>query len=123
MQDPKKLQEIENLGHTSESEDENIDAFWDEEENKAERTEGAWGGAPLLQAVLCAIAVVMLVFFKLNDQERYNDISKWYKQEMSQEIELPKISMPLEKSDSSPQPAPTESPKPLQSDSIPPQML
>lgn len=119
MQDPEKLREIESLGQEDEEQEEQ-EAYWDE----AEEGQGG-GGVPILQAVICAIALIVLLFFKFTDREKYQEIAEWYGQEMAQEIELPHLEKAVPEPSESPAPesAPVETPSPIQIDSAPPQML
>lgn len=103
MLDRDELREIDSLGEEELPEEES-EELWTEPPGKP-----GWGGAPLLQAVLCALLIGALVFFKFFDGEKYREIARWYGEEMAQEIELPR----LEKSKSpSPTPDPTPEPSP-----------
>lgn len=114
MQDPEKLREIENLG-----EDDGLfqeDEAWDDN-----REGGGWGGIPLLQAVICALAVLALIFFRVSDDAKYQEITAWYQHEMSQELELPTFSRATPEPLQSPEP--TATPEPTITASAPLQML
>lgn len=115
MQDPEKLREIESLGEDEKAYAEDDD--WEEENEH----DGSWSGIPLLQAVICALAVLALVFFKLSDDAKYQEISAWYQNEMAQELELPDFSRATPEPSSTPKPTPT--PAPLISAGAPQQML
>ncbi len=115
MQDPEKLREIDSLGEESSEAQED---FWEEAPEKS-----GWGGAPLLQAVLCAAAILALVFFKLTDESKYQEIAQWYHTEMSQEIELPQLYRATPEPMPSPTPEPSPSVPPVQTDAGPLQML
>lgn len=105
MQDRDELREIDNLG-----EEEDFQGQW--EEDLPEKP--AWGGVPLLQAALCALLIVGMVYLKVAGKEQYEQIAQWYRQEMAQEIELPQIkgSGPAATPFPSPEPAPAETPPP-----------
>lgn len=45
---------------------------------------------PLLQTALCVIILVLLVFFKFTDKEKYDQAVSWYQQAAEEEIQLPK---------------------------------
>lgn len=109
MQDQEKLREIESLG--GEEEDQALEAGWEEDVGEG----SGWGGALLLQAVICALAVLALVFFKMTDEGKYQEIAGWYSQEMSQEIELPRLPAAA-----TPEPPAVPSPVPTEAPSIPP---
>lgn len=115
MRDPEELREIDSLGLEDSPEDE-----WQEEREKEEQQAG-WGGVPLLQAVLCALALIVLMFFKFTDPERYQEAAGWYREEMSQEIELPRLGLGTPAP--SPTPEPSASPAPPAVESSPPEML
>ena len=118
MQDQEKLREIDSLGEEDSMAQEE---FWETPEVEVRR---GWGGAPLLQAVICALALLALVFFKFTDEEKYREISQWYGKEMAQEIELPQWQGTAPAPSPSPTPAPTPSPtSPIQADTAPLQML
>lgn len=103
MQDPEKLREIESLG---EEEGQDLENNWEEETGES----SGWGGALLLQAVVCALAVLALIFFRVTDEVKFREIAGWYAQEMSQEIELPKLPAAVPNPTAAPSPAPTEAP-------------
>lgn len=65
MQEQEKLREIESLGE--EAEDFQEDAMWEESRREA----GSWGGILLVQAVICALIVLALIFFKVSDDGKY----------------------------------------------------
>lgn len=115
MQYQEKLREIENLGEDDDlfQEDETL------EENREERN--SWGGIPLLQAVVCALAVLALIFFRVSDDAKYQEIAAWYQREMSQELELPSFSRATPEPTDTPEP--TATPAPPVSASAPLQML
>ncbi len=116
MQDPEKLREIESIGEPEEgSPDEEL---WEEEEREAG---GSWSGVPLLQAVICALAVLALVFFRVSDDAKYQEIGAWYKNEMAQELELPIFEHATPKPSYTSEP--TATPTPAISASAPQQML
>ncbi len=116
MQDPEKLREIESIGEPEEgSPDEEL---WEEEEREEG---GSWSGVPLLQAVICALAVLALVFFRVSDDAKYQEIGAWYKNEMAQELELPVLERATPKPSYTPEP--TATPTPAISASAPQQML
>ncbi len=117
MQEQEKLREIESLGQEEEDQEEH-EEYWDEPE---ERQGG--GGVPILQAVICALALVALLFFKFTDKERYQEITDWYNQEMAQEIELPQLKNPAPEPSTAPTPEATPTPSPIQMEGTPPQML
>lgn len=80
MRDPLPFQEIENLGE-------------DEEINETEKEREQGGSAvPLLQAALCALALLALVFLKFTNPETYGKVTNWYQSEAVREIELPRWS-------------------------------
>ena len=114
MQDPEKLREIEDLGEDSELSDET----WEEDRGEG----GGWGGVPLLQAVICALAVLALVFFRLTDDKKYQEIAGWYQSEMAKELELPSLDRATPAPPSG-APEPTASPAPPVQASAPLQML
>lgn len=116
MQDPEKLREIETLGEESNVLQE--DETWETEQ---EEVGTGWGGIPLLQAVICALAVLALVFFRVSDDTRYHQIADWYQREMAQELELPDFSRATP--EPSQPPEPTATPEPPVSASAPLQML
>ena len=113
MRDPDELRELESLG---------LDDGEQEEEWKEDTCESG-GGAPLLQAVLCALALIALVFFKLTDEGRYEEITGWYQSEMAQEIELPQLGPPPAETTPSPQPSQSPAPTPPALESVPPERL
>lgn len=106
MRDPEKLREIEALGQ---EEGEEPEDFWEE----PERQPGG-SGAPLLQAVICALALAALLVIKFTDEGRYQSIAAWYKAEMAQEIELPYFERPSPLPEPTPQPSPTPLPTHLE---------
>ena len=116
MQDPEKLREIESIGDPEE--DSPDEELWEEEERE---TGGSWSGVPLLQAVICALAVLALVFFQITDDAKYQEIGAWYKNEMAQELELPVFERAPPKPSYTPEP--TATPVPAISASAPLQML
>lgn len=113
MQDPEKLREIEELGQ---EEGEDQEDFWEDPEGHPN-----WSGAPLLQAVICVLALAALLIIKFTDTEKYQKITGWYEEEMSQEIELPYFERPTPSPAPTPQPTPT--PLPMQMDSTPLEMV
>lgn len=115
MQDPEKLREIENLGEEVELPQE--DETWEEDRVEG----GGWGGVPLLQAVICALAVLALVFFRLTDDKKYQEIAGWYQSEMAKELELPSLDRAAPEPSGTPEP--TASPAPPVQASAPLQML
>lgn len=116
MQDPEKLREIEDLGEDDGFQED--EALEEEEEQEAG---GGWGSVPLLQAVICALAVLALVFLSVSNEEKYHEIADWYRSEMSQELKLPAFSRP--EPEPSQTPEPTATPAPPVSASAPLQML
>lgn len=102
MLDRDELREIDGLGE--EDSEEELPELWTAPPEKP-----AWGGVPLLQAVLCALLIGALVFFKFYHPEKYQEISQWYRQEMAQEIELPRLER-REASSAVPEPTPEPSP-------------
>lgn len=117
MQDLEKLHEIESLGQEVQDPEE-LDELWEEPEEIQ-----SGGGVPLLQAVICALVLAALLFFKFADQEKYQEFAGWYAQEMVQEIELPQLKAPEPEPTPAPTPEPTPTPAPVQTDGMPPQML
>ena len=115
MQDPKRLQEIESLGEDEELFQE--DETWGD--NREESS--SWGGIPLMQAVICAMTVLALIFFRVSDDAKYKEIVAWYQHEMVQEIELPAFNTATPKPSQSPEP--TVTPAPPISAGAPLQML
>lgn len=103
MQDPEKRQEIESLG-------EEYDDFSQEECEDAAEEKSNWSGALLLQAVICAIAMLILVYFRMTDDGKYQEISQWYQREMSQEIELPQFQHASPQPTALPEPSPSTPP-------------
>ena len=103
MQDPEKLREIDSLG-------EEFDDSFQEEDWEGPEEKSHWGGALLLQSVICALAMLELVFFRITDDERYQEIAQWYGREMSQEIELPQLQRTVSEPDPTPEPSPSASP-------------
>ena len=91
MQDPEKLREIDSLG-------EEFDDSFQEEDWEGPEEKSHWGGALLLQSVICALAMLALVFFRITDDERY------------QEIELPQLQRTVSEPDPTPEPSPSASP-------------
>ncbi len=83
MRDPKEFQEIEDWG-----EDEKAEPPVREET----RREGGGSFFPLLQAALCALALLALVILRFADPEAYGKAADWYKGEAAKEIELPRFS-------------------------------
>lgn len=79
MQDPREFQEIESMGEQTE------EAV--EETGSAKRSGGTL--VPLLQALLCILALLALVVLKTADREKYEQVTDWYQSEASREIELP----------------------------------
>lgn len=114
MRDPDEMRELEAVG-----EDEDLEEDWQE----PPQGESGGGGASLLQAVLCALALIALVFFKVTDPARYQEIAEWYRGEMAQEIELPKIMPAAPTPSPSPSPEPTPTPSPDYPESPPPENL
>lgn len=104
MQDPEKLREIECLGET----DGEPQAEWPEESRESRD----WGGALTIQTVICVLILLMIVFFKLTDGERFQEIGQWYREEMSQEIELPRLRGSVPGPNASPTPVPSPDPPP-----------
>lgn len=115
MRDPDELREIDSLGLEDSPEDE-----WREEPEENEEASG-WGGIPLLQALLCAAALIVLMFFKFTDPERYQEAASWYQKEMAQEIELPQLGTGTPSPEPSPEPSATATPPALASS--PPEIL
>lgn len=113
MRDPEKLREIDSLGLSPEDE-------WREEPEEEEASSG-WGGVPLLQALLCAAALIALLFLKFTDPERYQEAAGWYQKEMAQEIELPQLRAGTPSPEPSPEPSADSTP-PAQASS-PPEIL
>ena len=105
MQDQEKLREIENLGE--EDDDIREGEIWGEDQKER----GCWGGVLLVQAVISALIVLALVFFRISDNE----------QEMAKEIELPTFSRTTPEPTQPPESTPT--PAPPVSASAPLQML
>lgn len=118
MQDQEKLREIESMG------EDGGDFPEDEEYEKYEESlkeSGGWGGIPLFQAVICALIILALIFFRVSDGTKYQEIAAWYQQEMAKEIELPAFSRAAPEPSASPEP--TATPAPPVSGGAPPQML
>ena len=111
MQDQEKLREIENLGE--EDDDIREDEIWGEDQKER----GCWGGILLVQAVICALIVLALVFFRISDNAKFQEIAAWY----GQEIELPTFSRTTPEPTQPPESTPT--PAPPVSASAPLQML
>ena len=116
MQDPEKLREIESIGEPEEGSPD--EERWEEDEREEG---GRWSGVPLLQAAICALAVLALVFFRVSDDAKYQEIAAWYKNEMAQELELPVLERATPKPSYTPEP--TATPTPTISASAPQQML
>lgn len=93
MQDRDQLQEIEKIG-----EEDGLD------EEMEERGGGGVSAVPVLQAVLCALALLALVFLKFTDQKTYSTVTEWYQSEAAQEIELPRWG--ADQPEASPSPTP-----------------
>lgn len=115
MQDQEKLREIESMGEDC------GDFPEDEEYEESLKESGGWGGIPLLQAVVCALIILALIFFRVSDGTKYQEIAAWYQQEMAKEIELPTFSRATPEPSESPEP--TATPAPPVSAGAPPQML
>lgn len=115
MQDQEKLREIENLGE--EDDDIREGEIWGEDQKER----GCWGGVLLVQAVICALIVLALVFFRISDNAKFQEIAAWYEQEMAKEIELPTFSRTTPEPTQPPESTPT--PAPPVSASAPLQML
>jgi len=115
MQDPEKLREIDSLGEDEELFQE--DETWED----GQEGKGSWGSVPLLQAVICALVILALVFFRVTDETKYQGIISWYQYEMAQELELPTFSRATPEPSLSPEP--TVTPAPPVSASAPLQML
>lgn len=73
------MQEIEELGEQEE---------WEEE--RAEKKESG-SFVPLLQTAVCVLILLVLLFLKFTDEERYGEAVQWYKKEAAQEIQLPEF--------------------------------
>lgn len=114
MQDQEKLRDIESLGEEDESLEED-DELW--EADRSER--GGWGNILLVQAVICAVMMLALVFFRVSDDAKYQEIAAWYRQETEREIELPTFGRATP--EPIPSPEPTAAPSPPAS--APMQML
>lgn len=120
MQDPEKIREIESLGQEDDDQ-ESQEELWVTDEAK----QSGWGGVPFLQAVLCALALLVLVYFWVADREKYQEIAQWYGQEMAQEIQLPQLERVMPGLTPTPEPtaSPTQAPPTLPPDSAPPQLV
>lgn len=79
MVEQENLQEIQEMGETEE---------WTEQSEPNRR-----GGSilPLLQAAICAAALLLLLILKYTDAEEYQKVSGWYQDTVSQEIQLPRF--------------------------------
>lgn len=99
MRDPLQIQEIENLG-----EDEEIS------ETQEKRGQSTGSFVPLLQAALCALALLALVLLKFTDPETYGKVTDWYQSEASQEIELPQWNGKGKEASAPPSSEPPETP-------------
>lgn len=99
MRDPLQFQEIENLG-----EDEEID------ETQEEQRQSTGSAVPLLQAALCVLALLALVFLKFTNPETYGKVTDWYQSEAAREIELPQWSGKDQKASAPPSSEPPETP-------------
>lgn len=78
MQDPREFQEIESMGEPFET-----------EAPPEEVKRGGGGEFLLFQAAVCVLLLFGLVFLKISQQERYQQVKSWYQQELHREIELP----------------------------------
>ncbi len=68
------------------------DLGWEDEEPVLpEEPEGGSGGSwvPILQAVICLLALGGLLFLKYSGAPAYDAIAAWYHQEAEAEIQLP----------------------------------
>ncbi len=79
MRDPNEFQEIEEYGEQAEPEA--------EEGQRVKKSGGSL--VPLLQALLCALALLALVILKITDFQKYEQVADWYQSEASRGIELP----------------------------------
>lgn len=78
MQEREKLQEIESMGSE--------EPEWEE----PEKSVGGKGIVSIIQVAVCALAMVALVYFKLADTEKFDAVIRWYRGEITKEIDLPR---------------------------------
>ncbi len=81
------LQEIDSLGEELEEDQEDQEDEWEDEPEKEKK----YSVVPLLQLIACVLILSGLLYFKMTDQKKYNEVVNWYKTEISQEIELPQF--------------------------------
>lgn len=99
MRDPLQFQEIENLGENEEI-----------GETQDERGQSTGSAVPLLQAALCVLALLALVFLKFTNPETYGRVTDWYRSEAAREIELPQWSGKGKEASALPSSEPPETP-------------
>lgn len=95
--DKKDMQELEELWEKNNDNKNDYDDFEDEAESNEESIEHKYSSVPILQMAVCAIILVALIYFKFADTPKYDEAVKWYKNEISQEIELPTFNKKEEK--------------------------
>lgn len=116
MQNREEFREIDSLG---EEEEEEYQEIWEEKPPD----KPGWDGVPLLQAVICALLIAGFLYCKLTGSEWYDRLAGWYRQEMSQEIQLPRRMEPTPGATATPEPDPTPTPPPTGLESAAAHML
>lgn len=105
MQKWDDLEELEALGDTPEE--------GMEEEPQDSYRGGGLGTVPLLQALVCALALAGLLYLKQTGHPAYGAIAERYRAEAAQELHLPDWQAPSPQKGTptpAPSPAPTEAP-------------
>lgn len=106
MQNRDDLEEIEALGEEEEEP-------W-EPEGGGEAGSGGLSTVPLLQALLCVLILAGLLYLRHSGSPAYGQIQERYRQEASQQWQMPDLShlAPFRSPSPSPRPSPGPSPTP-----------
>lgn len=99
-----ELNELNAPYESEELEDEEEDYGFEDDPQKDDKDRNY---IPILQLVVCAVALIGMLVLKYTDSGHYQEIVNWYQKEISAEIELPEFAGQGEETSSS---APSEQP-------------
>lgn len=99
-----ELNELNAPYESEELEDEEEDYGYENDPQKDDKDRNY---IPIIQLIVCAVALIGMLVLKYTDNGHYQEIVNWYQKEISAEIELPEFAGQGEETSSS---APSEEP-------------